>query len=381
MIRKRITVSEKDNRKKVRNCLILAGVIAAACFFAVFMSNRGGHAASLLRGNNSETETLSYDTTSTSYRYQQEFVHTLWNYESLRQLYFHDYSTAIPGLENTCFSASSSDQMVPQGICVAGDYMLISAYDKSGTEKSVLYVLSNEDPANRELLTTIVLPDKNHVGGIAFDGSSLWVAKSSSRRLSEIFYEQVEAAVLSNQSVYELEEYDGGFNCGVTASFVSYQDGRLWVGTSHSIVSRQGTLTVFRRAEDGNNAAANRRTGAKDTAWIRQFTMTIPDHAQGIAFFSEDGKDYLLLSTSHGRNKSSYYYLYEETISDEKAVLSPAAKIEMPPMAEEMVSDGAYTYCLFESAATCYSMGEGLRCEYPVDRICALINQLLVGSI
>ncbi|MCD7865375.1 MAG: hypothetical protein LUG54_05050 [Clostridiales bacterium] len=198
---------------------------------------------------------------------------------------------------------------------------------------------------------------------------------------ARFFYEQVEAAVLSNQSVYELEEYDGGFNCGVTASFVSYQDGRLWVGTSHSIVSRQGTLTVFRRAEDGNYAAANRRTGAKDTAWIRQFTMTIPDHAQGIAFFSEDGKDYLLLSTSHGRNKSSYYYLYEETISDEKAVLSPAAKIEMPPMAEEMVSDGAYTYCLFESAATCYSTGEGLRCEYPVDRICALINQLLVGSI
>ncbi|MCD8133085.1 MAG: hypothetical protein LUE19_04435 [Clostridiales bacterium] len=376
MSRKKISIFDKRNEKNIRKWIFLPGSIAAVCAFAVFMANRGGHNTSSFWNTHSEKETVSDDITTTSYRYEQEFFYTLRHYSTLRKYYFADYSTAIPGLENTCFGTSDSDQMVPQGICIAGDYMLISAYDKSGMENSVLYVLSNEDAANRKLLTTIVLPDKNHVGGIAYDGSSLWVAKSTSKRLSEITYEHIAEAVFSGRSVYELEEYDGEFNCGVTASFVSYQDGRLWVGTSHSFVNRQGLLTVFRQTEENE-------TGGKEDnqeKWVRQFTLEIPDYAQGVAFFSESGTDYLLLSTSHGRFQSSCLYLYEETINDERVVLSPKAKFEMPPMAEELISDGAYTYCLFESAATCYSIGEGFRCEYPVDRVCALVNQLLAES-
>ncbi|MCC8029948.1 MAG: hypothetical protein LIO75_09200 [Lachnospiraceae bacterium] len=423
---KRRLFSEKKNGRNFRRRAVLPGTIAAVCVFAVFMVNRGGYADSLFRKNRAEAEQALVDATSTSYRYEREFVYTLWKYGALREFYVSDFSTAIPGLENTCFPASHSNQMVPQGICIAGDYMLISAYDKSGLEKSVIYVLSNDDPANRNLITTIVLPDKNHVGGIAFDGSSVWVAKSTSRRLSEISREQIEAAAVSGQSVFELKEYDSEFNCGVIASFIGYQDDRLWVGTSHSFLGRQGGLTVFRRAETedadaGETAdeqanvkpetdageAAEEQTNTKsetdvpeaaetktkagtalkekseaedEVKWIRQFSMEIPDYAQGIAFFSEEGKDYLLLSTSHGRFQSSYLYLYEETISDEKVLLSARAKYEMPPMAEELVSDGGYTYCLFESAATCYSVGEGLKYEYPVDRVCALDNYLLAGK-
>lgn len=387
MSRKKISIPDKRKGKNARKRFFLPGITAAACVFAVFMANRGGQAASVFRKIFPYKETVSADATSTSYRYEQAFAHTLWNYGALRKYYFADYSTAIPGLENTCFLSSATDQMVPQGICIAEDYMLISAYDKSGKEKSVLYVLSNEDAANRELLTTIVLPDRNHVGGIAYDGASLWIAKSTSKRLSAISYERIAEAALSGQSICEMKEYDGEYNCGVTASFVSYQDGRLWVGTSHSFVGRQGVLTVFRQTEAvaGTEAETDGETGEKaktedGTEWVLQFTLEIPDYAQGVAFFSAGGADYLLLSTSHGRFQSSCLYLYEETISDEGVVLSPTARLEMPPMAEELVSDGEYTYCLFESAATCYSTVEGLRCEYPVDRVCALNNQLLAEN-
>ena len=49
-------------------------------------------------------------------------------------------------------------------------------------------------------------------------------------------------------------------------------------------------------------------------------------------------------------------------------------------LVEELVSDGAYTYCLFESAATCYSTVEGMKCRYPVDRVCALENRKIVAG-
>lgn len=384
MSRKKISIPDKRKRKMSRKRRFLPFIMAAACVFTVFAANRGGQASFVFREFLPDRETVSADVTSTSYRYEQEFAHTLWYYGTFREYYVADYSTAIPGLENTGFLTSGTDQMVPQGICIAGDFMLISAYDKSGREKSVLYVLSNGDAANRELLTTIVLPDRNHVGGIAYDGGSLWVAKSTNKCLSEIFYEHIAKAALSGQSIYELKEYDGELHCGVTASFVSYQDGRLWVGTSHSFVSRQGILTVFRRVEAGTETRAGtggeEGSAEEEAKWVRQYTLKIPDYAQGIAFFSEGGADYLLLSSSHGRFQSSRLYLYEEAISDEQVVLSPKAELEMPPMAEEMVSDGEYTYCLFESAATCYSTGEGLRCEFPVDRICALNNRLMAAS-
>ena len=389
MLRKKISIPDKRKGKNTRQRIFPPGIIAA-CVSAVLMANRGGQAASVFREFIPYRESSSVDATSTSYRYEREFARTLWYYETLRRYYSEDYSTAIPGLENTCFLTSGTDQMVPQGICIAGDFLLISAYDKSGKEKSVLYVLSNEDAANRELLTTLVLPDRNHVGGIAYDGDNLWVAKSTDKCLSKISYMHIAEAVLSGADVYMLKDYDGEFNCGVIASFVAYQDGRLWVGTSHSLLSRKGVLTVFRKEKSRGNADAATgtevfETGGKavneDTAeWIRQFSLEIPDYAQGIAFFSEDGTDYLLLSASHGRFQSSGLYLYEETISDEKVMLSANAQLEMPPMAEELVSDGEYTYCLFESAATCYSTVEGLRCEYPVDRVCALSNRLLAES-
>ena len=102
----------------------------------------------------------------------------------------------MPGLESTDILGESCGYMVPQGICIAGDYMLVTAYDsgdfyknpKQGAHKinpSVLYVLSNQTPGSRELLTTIVLPDRNHVGGVAFDGKNIWNRKGTVGGFSE----------------------------------------------------------------------------------------------------------------------------------------------------------------------------------------------------
>ena len=131
------------------------------------------------------TEPRIYSFFSTAPAYQ--------NYQEFAQLYVQQYATAIPGLAHTDVNGQDCTTMVPQGICIAGDYMIISAYDASGQCDSVLYVLSNTNPASRKYLTTLVLPNKAHVGGIAFDGSYLWV--SNGRDVSSIQYTELVNAV------------------------------------------------------------------------------------------------------------------------------------------------------------------------------------------
>ena len=62
---------------------------------------------------------------------------------------------------------------MPQSITFAGNYLLISAYDYSKAQESVIYVMNKK---TQKYITTIVLPHKGHVGGITFDGTNLWIA-------------------------------------------------------------------------------------------------------------------------------------------------------------------------------------------------------------
>ena len=118
--------------------------------------------------------------------------------------------------------------------------MLITAYDKEKEHNSVIYILSNEDPTEREFLAALILPDQNHVGGITCDGSRVWIAKSTTGYLSVISLERIREAAASGEETVFLGDYDAQLYCGVTASFVSYQDQRLWVGDKQILFHEAG---------------------------------------------------------------------------------------------------------------------------------------------
>lgn len=150
--------------------------------------------------------------TSTGNRYGFDFYDVESNYPDLSEVSNSD-TFGIPGLECTNILGDTCDCMTPQGICVAGDYILITAYcninaykddlksnssNGSNAEKlekeenhskhcSVIYVVSK---FSKKYLTTLVLPDKNHVGGIVYDGNYIWVAKSTMNSLV-LFYFQM----------------------------------------------------------------------------------------------------------------------------------------------------------------------------------------------
>lgn len=328
---------------------------------------------------NIEQESNQKVFTSTKYRYEKRFRNTLERYSYFSSLYNPKASTAVPGLEITDVLGIGCEQMVPQGICVTDDYMLITAYDSAKNNRkkgrknwhkpnnSVLYVLSNQKPSERKLLTTIVLPDVNHVGGVAFDGKNIWIAKSTTRQCSRISYDVIKQAVNSGLASYQLSSYCENVPCGAVASFLAHYDGMLWVGTYRNGMNNMGSLRGY------NINQKNTPEGMKYELQKRE-EIVIPGYANGVEFAEIGGKSYMAVVTSRGRffNSEIYFYNILPDPNTGKNLYYCYNSSKFPPMAEELVSDGKNLYFLFESSATCYSTPTYLKCSYPVDRVCAL---------
>ena len=149
----------------------------------------------------------------------------------LQRVYEPSYLPAVPGLKHTNIDGTVCTDMVPQGLCIAGDYLLITAYDAKEAHNSVVYVLSHAGGNRGEYLATLVLPNRNHAGGIAFDGSLIWIAQSSDKTLKGFSYETLQRAVASGADSVRVEYEISTDKLLKTASLVTYYDGLLWVGT------------------------------------------------------------------------------------------------------------------------------------------------------
>lgn len=307
--------------------------------------------------------------TSTSPRYYKDFKTSpaYKKYTSFAKLYQSKYTSVMPGVTSTDVNGSTCKNMVPQGIAIAKDYLLISAYDSDGKYKSVLYAMSNAEPSNRKYVMTVVLPISGHVGGIAFDGSYVWVANGKS--VSSINYDTLHSTITSAVSAGKSSvSISFSTTCSVLtqASFMTYYDNLLWVG-----------LFTDKGAGDGNMYAYKISSDRKSLT--KKYRMTVPDRTQGVCF--KDG--YLLLSRSYSRNVSSSTYISQMRIykpsfsspTSEGLIYKNDAKktITLPPMSEGVVAGSTYVYNIFESCATKYKS-----CKYPVDRIVAYKFESLI---
>lgn len=104
-------------------------------------------------------------------------------YKKMRSAMNYNKSFAIPGMKTTNVAGFSCTTMVPQGLCLAGSYFLITAYDYKKELNSVVYVVSR---SSKSYITTIVLPSKAKVGGIAYDGTNVWISKGKRLPVSHI---------------------------------------------------------------------------------------------------------------------------------------------------------------------------------------------------
>lgn len=304
----------------------------------------------------------SDNSTSFAFRFDSKQKAVRLAYPDYSKIYDPEYSlTPVPGVERTKFGENDfATNMVPQGLCVAGDYLLVTAYDYEKEHNSVIYVMSNSDTKDRQLLSTVVLPDKNHVGGIAFDGEYVWVARSTSKEIGAIKLSDIEEA--AKHEAYSLDYYKK-VKCLTTASFITCYGGKIWVGLYDE--DNKATLQGFELNKDSMTLEL-------------KCTATVPKRCQGAAFAERNGKTYLFTSSSYGRNLSSYIRAYEVTELGEKVGTSLVNEFTLPPMTEELEVCGDHLLIMTEASATEYSAKSLDRCICPMDRISAASIDTLI---
>ena len=278
------------------------------------------------------------------------------NYSDFSKYLNLKYTFIMPGLKNTNQNGPSSNAMIPQGMCFAKDYVLLTAYDYY-KGKSVIYLLSNSssDYTNRKYLTTIVLPNSSHVGGIAYDGTNIWVSNGTS--VNGIKYSKIVQAANSGKDAVNADIFKT-LSVGTQASTLTYYNGMLWIATFNS--NSAGSLISY--TISGANSNSPTLTNKKTYG-------SIPAKTQGISM--RDNK--MILSLSYGRKNGSQLLCYNLKTAGDPSSRTLTSTINLPPMSEAVVMGSTYTYVVFESASAKYHKnldGNGVGSS-PVDRVCA----------
>lgn len=269
-----------------------------------------------------------------------------------------DYGTyVIPGLlatETLKFSWETTPamctSMTPQGMVVAKDYVLISAYCRTGTHNSVIYVL---DKKSRQFIKKVVLKGKPHVGGLAYDPDHkmIWmsgkfngVAQANAFSLDRIKkYEfALEHTPLKYDKSYDLYSIE-------RSSFMTYHNNSLYVGCYES--GKMSVVEQYALDKNGDlTAKANPDAGFDKPVAHPIETAVISGRVQGITFHNDE----VLLSQSAGIRKSDLLVFQD---SDQMVTFTnedSAFHITLPPQLEQIYAEGDDLYALFESAAYAY---------------------------
>lgn len=290
---------------------------------------------------------------------EQEAV--LQGFEKLYQMTFQDASKTvhasivIPGLRATKTMCSEDEisictSMTPQGLCVADEFLLISAYCHTSRHHSVIYVL---DKYSHKFVKEIVLDGKDHVGGLAYDSKhkNIWVStnKSGQANVSSFSMQMLKAYNLKTSERAIRYEQEYSLPALKRNSFMTYNEGWLYVGCfsekEESVVQKYkicefGGLEIT-ELEQNNDSNADK---------VSRYVKKLPKQIQGI----DIGQNRMFLSKSYGVAKSELMICERKNAETlDGAVI---VRITMPQKLQQICLEGKYLYVLFESAAYVYRM-------------------------
>lgn len=279
-------------------------------------------------------------------------------YKAFRNKVLYSKSFVLPGMKVTNVGGFNAGNMVPQSIAFAGSYMLISAYDKAGEQESVIYIMNK---STRQYITTIILPHKGHVGGMAYDGTNIWITYG--KNLQCLKFSEIKAAVKSGRAYAEVYQFTTQIAMPDTASYVTYFKNRLWVGTYNQTSNKYlYGFTIANKSKVPTLKQTNK--------------ILMPNRTQGVAFTS-NGRMLISRSCQTKKGKSGFLCqldVYKPTWKlSAKSIKKNKKKktVQMPPMNEGIAINGSYSYIVFESPAFA-------DCLAPVDRVVAFKTKKLL---
>ena len=262
----------------------------------------------------------------------------------------------IPGMPSTrekdyLDNLISSEGQCLQGLCFTPDYILITAYSEDRKNLGSLMVFDRE---SGEYLATLGMKKESHLGGIAFDGENVWICHSNSNTLERISYEYItKIAQDAPEYCIDASALSDEYRLKNTPSCITCYGGRLWVATHTRFFDSEMYSYSYDKKEDKLTAVSN---------------YNLPSKVQGVAF---DDNGSIYLSTSYGRNNSSYLKVYSSLLSLDKKPNEPKVKVEMPPCSEEVAIADGTVFVLFESASAKYFEGtDGMgKSPAPIDKL------------
>ena len=244
-----------------------------------------------------------------------------------------------------------SESQCPQGVCLTDEFVMITSYSVEDDCMGELMVFDRE---SGEYLITLGMDENSHLGGITFDGDNVWLCNSHEKEIERISYDFITTMAYRNRGeVVDAREVVDCYKVKNTPSCITYSGGRLWIATHSLWVESQMTAYNYKSVENKLEALSS---------------FQIPSKVQGVAF-DEEGKVYL--STSYGRDKSSYLYQYNSVAEMSAHPKYPAYTVELPPCSEELEVHDNTLYILFESAGEKYlegTDGKGTSLS-PIDKI------------
>lgn len=253
---------------------------------------------------------------------------------------------------------------IPQGMTYLPDSMrfLTSHYFDNGNPSCIV----STDWKSGKAITTFQLlePDGSehtgHVGGLATDGTSLWIASDKHLFRGDLsgLHDSEEPATFQTLEKIRTEATE-------EAAFCSVFDNLIWTG-EFALGSKFSTHASHKNmARDGQSHSAwlcghDPSKGFKHPEKI----ISIPDRTQGAIASGS----HIILSRSYGRRNPGSLEIYSnplkenphksvETSTGQKAPLwfldskNLIRTIELPPMSENICIHDGYLYILFESGA------------------------------
>ena len=314
-------------------------------------------------------------------------IHIFSDWKSLNQSYVPEYlsGAAVPmdgtnGNPNYLVPGQAED-MIPQGLTYLPekDWILISSYDKSEKNPSVIFALDRETgnfTAQFNLYTADGEPWKCHAGGISVSEHSLYVTSDCGVAYFPLSDLDVEKGTVKDIAYKETINFG---QLGKTYSaYISISDGILWAGNFYSNSSLSPTLAewgligedwVWKPNDEFYNAILGYELsgGSSEEEWAT--LKAIKDNAsyvinvdntldciQGISFRKADGDTYkMYLSRTTGGSLGAAISVATVNISENviRVTESEFSLNENLPGAEGIVFVGDELYILYESGALC----------------------------
>ncbi len=275
----------------------------------------------------------------------------------LKDLDFSFYEELlIPGMPDTKkddFENSYifSESQCPQGMCFTDDYIMLTSYSEGDDILGELMVFDRRDGS---YLVTLGMDAESHLGGISFDGENVWVCNSNKDYIERLSYDFIQLMVESNRgNVVDASEIVDIYPVINPPSCITYYEGRLFVAT-HKVHSQSEVVTYY-------------FDNLSDCLYPLS-SYKIPEKVQGMAF---DDNGAVYLSTSYGRNASSYLKKYDSFADMAAQPNRPGVCVELPPCSEEIAVIDDTIYMLFESGGEKYYSGTDGNgsSKYPIDKI------------